>query len=88
MRRGPRRALLSQAPVALGCVAWLAAAVDWFRGVRRVPLLSEAGKNREPLDRYPPVSVIVPARNEGEAVEGALGSILAQDYPDPSKSWP
>jgi glycosyltransferase involved in cell wall biosynthesis len=79
MRRGLRRALLGRSLIALGSVAWLAAAVDWFRGVRRVPLLSEAQKKRQPLDHYP--SVVVPARNEGEAVEGALGSILAQDYP-------
>jgi glycosyltransferase involved in cell wall biosynthesis len=55
--------------------------VDWFRGVRRVPVLRETGKDRGSLGRYPSVSVIVPARNEEEAVEEALGSILAQSYP-------
>jgi glycosyltransferase involved in cell wall biosynthesis len=78
MKRGLRRALSGQALVAVCSLAWLAAAVEWFRGVRRVPLLGEV---REPLDHYPSVSVVVPARNEGVAVEGALGSILAQDYP-------
>ena len=42
--------------------------VEWFRGVRQVPVLHEAGKYRELLDGYPSVSVIVPARNEGETV--------------------
>lgn len=30
----------------------------------------------------PPVSIIVPARNEAEHIEGALMSLLALDYPD------
>jgi hypothetical protein len=45
--------------------------VDWFRGVRQVPILRETGKNREPLETYPSVSVILPARNEREKVESA-----------------
>ena len=81
MKRGLRRALSGQALVALCSLAWLAASLEWFRGVRRVPLLGEVRENRDPLDHYPSVSVVVAARNEGEAVEGALGSILAQDYP-------
>ncbi|MDQ5829015.1 MAG: glycosyltransferase [Actinomycetota bacterium] len=81
MNRGLRRALSGQALVALCSLAWLAATLEWFRGVRRVPLLGEVRENRDPLDHYPSVSVVVAARNEGEAVEGALGSILAQDYP-------
>jgi glycosyltransferase involved in cell wall biosynthesis len=52
--------------------------VEWFRGVRQVPVLREAGKHRELLDGYPSVSVIVPARNEGEPVEAALRSVLAR----------
>jgi glycosyltransferase involved in cell wall biosynthesis len=44
-------------------------------------MLREAGKHRELLDGYPSVSVIVPARNEGETVEDALRSVLAQSYP-------
>jgi len=57
--------------------------VDWFRGVRRVPLLREAPKNPEPQDHYPSVSVVVPARNEGEELRGALTSILDGNYPGP-----
>jgi glycosyltransferase involved in cell wall biosynthesis len=58
-------------------------ALEWFRGVRRVPMLRETRENLEPLDGYPSVSVVVPARNEGETVEAALRSVLYQDYPGP-----
>jgi glycosyltransferase involved in cell wall biosynthesis len=46
-----------------------------------VPVLREAQKDIEPPDEYPSVSVVVPARDEGEAVEEAVRSLLAQDYP-------
>ncbi len=67
--------------MALGSVAWLSAAAGWFRGVRRVPVLREVGKNLEPIDRYPSASVVVPARDEEAVVGEALGSLLDQDYP-------
>lgn len=35
-----------------------------------------------PADPCPPVSVIIPARNEERNIEEALASVLAQDYPD------
>lgn len=76
-----RRPLLTSALVALASAAWLAMAVDWFRGVRRVPVLHETGRDQSPLDHYPSVSVIVPARDEGDTIETALRSVLAQDYP-------
>ena len=31
---------------------------------------------------FPPLSVVIPACNEAESLEGALKSLLAQDYPD------
>ena len=83
MSKGSRRSLVGPALAAPGALAWLAMAVEWFRGVRRVGVLREARKNRLPLERYPSVSVIVPARNEEGGVEGALRSLLAQDYPGP-----
>ena len=55
--------------------------VEWFRGVRRVPVLRDVQKDREPLEEYPSVSVVVPARNEEDTVEDALRSILSRDYP-------
>ena len=68
-------------PVALGSAAWLAASVGWFRGVQCVPLLREIREGLRPLDRYPSVSVVVPARDEEANVGAALGSLLDQDYP-------
>jgi glycosyltransferase involved in cell wall biosynthesis len=65
----------------LGSLAWLAAVAGWFRGARRVPVLREAAEAREPIDRYPVVSVVVAARNEEAGVGEALGSVLDQDYP-------
>jgi hypothetical protein len=38
------------------------------------------GPDPEPPD-WPTVSAVVPARNEADVVEHAVGSILAQDYP-------
>jgi glycosyltransferase involved in cell wall biosynthesis len=35
-----------------------------------------------PLDRFPSLTVIIPACNEAEKIEPALRSVLAQDYPD------
>ena len=67
--------------VALGSVAWLVAVAGWFRGVRRIPVLSEVGETLEPLDHYPSVSVVVPARDEQDGVEAALLSLLDQEYP-------
>lgn len=81
MSKAFRLSFLGSALVFLGSAAWLAMSVGWFCGIRRVPLLREARKDLEPLDRYPSVSVVVPARNEGDAVEEALRSILTQDYP-------
>ncbi len=81
MSKRPFRSLLGLALAALGSAAWLAVSVEWFRGVRRVPVLREAGKDRGRLESYPSVSVIVPARNEEGAVEDALRSVLAQSYP-------
>jgi hypothetical protein len=44
-------------------------------------LRSRAGALSAP-SRWPLVSVIVPARNEGAAIERGLSSLLASDYPD------
>ena len=35
-----------------------------------------------PAERYPFVSVLVPARNEARSIEICISSLLAQDYPD------
>lgn len=79
--RGTDRPPLGLLLAALTTVAWLVVAADWFRGGRRVPLLREARKGLRPLDRYPSVSVVVAAKDEEASVEGALRSVLSQDYP-------
>ncbi|GAB4279325.1 MAG: glycosyltransferase family 2 protein [Deferrisomatales bacterium] len=61
--------------------AWGAMAAAWFLGVRRVPTLTGASAGRL-LPGFPSVSVVVAARNEEAALERALSSVLAQDYPD------
>jgi glycosyltransferase involved in cell wall biosynthesis len=76
-REIPRRPLLGPALAGLGTAIWLAVSFEWFRGGRRVPVLRETQKDREPPDQYPSVAVVVPARDEGEAVR----SVLSQDYP-------
>ena len=75
------RPLLGPALAALTTGVWLALAVDWFRGGRRVPLLREVARDLRTLERYPSVSVVVPARDEGASVWEALRSVLVQGYP-------
>lgn len=45
-----------------------------------VPRLSRAGR-RAPPGRWPLVSVVIPARNEEQAIEATIRSHFAQDYP-------
>ncbi len=65
---------------ALCSLAWVFLAIEWFRGVRSVPLLRD---ERLPVrsGRYPAVSVILAARDEEAALERGVRSMLAQDYP-------
>ena len=60
---------------------WFAMAAGWFRGVRRLPVLAELRGTGEESRVYPPVSVVVAARDERETVGAALRSLLGQDYP-------
>jgi len=48
--------------------------------VRRCPQLGELEPPAPPS--WPALSVVVPACNEARGIEAALGSLLAQDYPD------
>lgn len=65
---------------ALGLVIWLVLTIQWFRGIRSIPLLEDAS-NPQDLEGYPNLSVIVPARNEERAVRESIESMLSQDYP-------
>lgn len=71
---------LSTALAALGVLFWLVMGVGWFRGVRTVPVLRDAGSTRR-RGGCPSVSVVVPVRDEERSVGEGLGSVLAQDYP-------
>ena len=61
--------------------AWLWKALTAWRGLRSIPNLLESKFNRSPRGN-PLVTVIVPARNEAEALPSCLQSLLAQDYPN------
>lgn len=61
----------------LSALYWLLAAVRLIQASRGLPALA----GQAPLERWPRVSVVVPACNEAETVEAAARSRLTQDYP-------
>ncbi|MBZ5648451.1 MAG: glycosyltransferase family 2 protein [Acidobacteriia bacterium] len=66
-----------------GCsiaAAMLLIVVDLARGIGLVPDLTKPQWDAWPKGSHPRVSVIVPARNEGEGIGACLGSLAAQDY--------
>lgn len=58
--------------------AWLVALAHTVLSVRRLPVLTA-----EPArgDDWPTLSIVTPARDEQDTIEGALRSALASDYP-------
>jgi glycosyltransferase involved in cell wall biosynthesis len=60
-------------------VAWTWKAVTAAFGLPRIPNLLDARFDREPAGN-PAITVIVPARNEEEALPASLASLIAQDY--------
>lgn len=76
------RRTLAKAPLllaAFGLLSWLALGAEWFRGVRKIPILRDV---EEPVSTaYPSLSVIVPARDEERSVGESVRSMVAQDYP-------
>jgi cellulose synthase/poly-beta-1,6-N-acetylglucosamine synthase-like glycosyltransferase len=66
--------------VALGVLYWLVNALLVLRIVLRVPIL-ERLQPPEP-ERWPKLSVIIPARNEAERIEAATRSRLCAGYPN------
>lgn len=60
-------------------LAWLWKAITAARGLPSIPNLLEPGFDLHPAGA-PSIVVIVPARNEEEALPAALASLLAQDY--------
>jgi glycosyltransferase involved in cell wall biosynthesis len=65
--------------VAFGSIVWLALGVEWFRGMRGIPLLREAGRP-DNLVRNPSLSVIVPTRDEERAIKESVETMLSQSY--------
>lgn len=66
-----------------GCsiaVTMLLVILDLAAGIPRVPDLTKPQWDKWPQQTHPLVSVIVPARNEGEGIGACLGSLAAQDY--------
>jgi glycosyltransferase involved in cell wall biosynthesis len=59
--------------------AWLSRVVDAALGVPKIPDVSRPEWDRRPAAN-PRVSIIVPARNEGENIEPALTQLLDLDY--------
>ena len=69
--------------MAFGLLFWLLVGVEWFRGVRKVPVLRDV---EEPVPTaYPSLSVVVPARDEERAVGDSVRSMVAQEYPGPRR---
>ena len=63
----------------LTALAWMWKALTAARGLPGIPNLCDAKYDREP-ERDPALTVIVPARNEQQALPASLASLLAQDY--------
>ena len=77
MRRTLAKAILLLA--AFGFLFWLVLGAEWFRGVRKVPVLRDVA---EPVTtEYPSLSVVVPARDEERTVGESVRSMVAQEYP-------
>jgi glycosyltransferase involved in cell wall biosynthesis len=59
---------------------WVLALIQWYAGIRSMKALGDLGERRP--ERYPKVSVVVPALNEARDIRRGLESLLAQDYPE------
>ena len=63
----------------LVAMGWIWKAVTAWRGLPTITNLLESELDRSPPGS-PSITVIVPARNEAEALRSCLKSLLAQDY--------
>ena len=71
--------------LALAFLLWVALAILWLWNLRGVNILTAAGDGTpgdKPRESWPRISVLVPARNEEEALSACLESLLKQEYPD------
>lgn len=67
--------------VLLGPVAWAIYGVGVYAGRRRMLLMSRPAHPLPP-GAPPRVTILLPAKDEGERIRGCVASCLAQDYPD------
>ena len=63
-------------------LAWLAVLLDPARAWDLRPTAEDDPPPRDPAE-WPPIGVVVPARNEAATLPGTLPALLAQDYPGP-----
>lgn len=70
------------ATLTLAAVGWLAT-VGWLlaRAVGQFRAYEVIGPEQAPPAQFPPITVIVPARNEARSIGPCVASLQAQDYP-------
>jgi hypothetical protein len=66
--------------LALGCMAWIRVALAAARCQAQLPRVAEL--ELPGPSRWPKVSVLVPARNEIDALEATARALMAEDYPE------
>jgi cellulose synthase/poly-beta-1,6-N-acetylglucosamine synthase-like glycosyltransferase len=64
----------------LGFLYWIATCALGLRALATMPVLADLRPADPP--RWPSLSLIIPACNEADTIEGAVASRRAQDYPD------
>lgn len=64
----------------VGVLYWLAMAIGAWLVRHRVPMLLDQ-QAAEPAE-WPKLSIIIPACNEGDTLEGAIATVRRLDYPD------
>ena len=64
----------------LGAGAWGVFLLLMIKGRSRMSLL-DVPAARQPLANPPPLTVLIPAKDEGERIADCLRSVLSQDYP-------
>lgn len=64
---------------ALGSLLWLILSLQWFCGIRKVPVLKDLHRPGS-RDSNPSLSIVFAARDEEQSVEQGMVSMLAQDY--------
>jgi len=64
----------------LGSLVWLALGLQWWRGIRNIPVLEDL-REVDRVERNPALSVILAARDEERSLHESVVSMLAQNYP-------